>query len=85
MALNRTGAMVPTIFAQWKLGPGFGGRISLDRLASTLGIKGKGGMSGADVWPAYQQGKHKEIAEYCEDDVRITHDIYKRLNFQGVK
>lgn len=60
---------------------GFGGRISLDRLASTLGIKGKGGMSGADVWPAYQQGKHKEIAEYCEDDVRITHDIYKRLNF----
>ena len=60
---------------------GFGGRIGLDRLANALGIQGKEGMSGADVWPAYQEGKHKEIAEYCADDVRITHDIYKRLTF----
>lgn len=60
---------------------GFGGKIGLDRLAKSLGIQGKEGMSGADVWPAYQEGKHIEIADYCADDVRITHEVYKRLTF----
>ena len=60
---------------------GFGGRIGLDRLAKALGIQGKDGMSGGDVWPAYQAGEHEKISEYCADDARITHEVYKRLTF----
>lgn len=60
---------------------GFNGKIGLDRLAKALGITGKEGMSGADVWPAYEAGEHQKIADYCADDVRITHEVYKRLTF----
>ena len=60
---------------------GFGGKISLNRLASYLGINGKDGMTGADVWPEYQKGNHEKISEYCRDDARITKQIYKRLKF----
>lgn len=65
-----------------ELWEGFNGRISLDNLASTLGIKGKlEGMDGSQVWPEYQAGKIKKIAEYCADDVRITREIYNKINF----
>lgn len=57
--------------------------ISLDSLAKALGIPGKQGMSGADVWPEYQAGNQAKIAEYCKDDVRITWEIYKRITMMG--
>lgn len=60
---------------------GHGNRISLDKLAKALGLEGKTGMTGADVWPMYQAGKIKEIAEYCEHDVELTSAVYQRLNF----
>lgn len=63
---------------------GYGERISLDKLAKALGLQGKKGITGADVWPMYQAGKIQEIAEYCKDDVSLTRDIYKRLTFQKV-
>jgi predicted PolB exonuclease-like 3'-5' exonuclease len=56
-------------------------RISLDRLCRVLGLEGKTGMSGADVWPAVQAGKMDEIASYCRHDVAITRSVYKRLTF----
>ena len=56
-------------------------RISLDRLCRVLGLEGKTGMSGADVWPAVQAGKMDEVSLYCRHDVAITRDVYRRLTF----
>jgi predicted PolB exonuclease-like 3'-5' exonuclease len=64
---------------------GFGNRISLDKLAKALGLEGKQGITGADVWPMYQAGKIDNIARYCEHDVSLTRDVYKRLTFADLK
>ncbi len=64
---------------------GFGNRISLDKLAKALSLEGKQGITGADVWPMYQAGKIQEIAEYCEHDVELTRQVYKRLTFADLK
>ena len=61
---------------------GFGNRISLDKLSKVLGLEGKTGVTGADVWPMYQDGKIAEIAEYCEHDVELTRNVYNRLTFK---
>lgn len=61
---------------------GFGNRISLDKLSKALGLDGKKDITGADVWPLYQAGKIAKIAEYCEHDVELTRNVYKRLMFQ---
>lgn len=61
---------------------GFGNRISLDKLSKVLGLEGKTGVTGADVWPMYQAGKIAEIAEYCEHDVELTRNVYNRLTFK---
>lgn len=61
---------------------GFGNRISLDKLSKVLGLEGKTGVTGADVWPMYQAGKILEIAEYCQHDVELTRNVYKRLTFK---
>lgn len=58
---------------------GHGGRISLDRLAKALGMQGKRGVTGADVWPMYQRGELDRIAEYCRADVNMTREVYRRL------
>lgn len=63
---------------------GYGQRISLDKLSKSLGLEGKTGITGADVWPMYQAGKIKEIAEYCKHDVELTRQVYERLTFQKV-
>lgn len=60
---------------------GYGNRISLDKLSKALGLEGKTGITGADVWPMYQAGKINEIAEYCRHDVELTRQVYKRLTF----
>jgi predicted PolB exonuclease-like 3'-5' exonuclease len=60
---------------------GFGNRISLDKLSKALGLEGKKGITGADVWPMYKAGRIDEIAEYCKDDVDLTRQVYKRLTF----
>lgn len=57
------------------------GRISLDRLCKLLGIPGKDGFSGADVWPAVQEGRLAEVAEYCRADVERVRSVYRRMNF----
>ena len=56
-------------------------RISLDRLCRVLGIEGKTGMTGADVWPAVRDGRISEVAAYCRHDVLITRAVYRRLTF----
>jgi hypothetical protein len=58
--------------------------ISLDKLARGLGIpSSKGGaIEGKDVAKAYEDGRIKEICEYCEKDVEVTRKIYKRMVFE---
>jgi hypothetical protein len=56
-------------------------RISMDRLCRTLGIPGKGGMDGSQVWPYVQAERIDEVAEYCRGDVERTRAIYKRITF----
>lgn len=57
-------------------------RISLDNLCRALGIEGKGGMDGSQVWPMVRAGRIAEVADYCKHDVEITRAAYKRLTFQ---
>jgi 3'-5' exonuclease len=60
------------------------GRISLDALSKVLGIpSSKGGaVEGKNVARAYEEGRIKEICEYCERDVEVTRKIYKRMIFE---
>lgn len=57
-------------------------RISMDRLCKILGIPGKEGMSGADVWPAAQRGEWDRIATYCRADIWRTREMWQRLTFR---
>ncbi len=56
-------------------------RISMDRLCKILGIPGKQGISGADVWPMVQAGKFSELSAYCRDDVSRTRAMWRRMWF----
>lgn len=60
-------------------GYNFGGRGSLEQVAMLLGLPGKLGMSGDQVWDTYQSGKVAAIRDYCEIDVLNTYLIYLRF------
>lgn len=55
------------------------GRASLDDVATLLGLPGKIGMQGADVWPEYLRGGLPRIRAYCETDVINTYLVYLRF------
>lgn len=61
---------------QWA---GVGNRISLDDLCWALGLEGKTGMTGADIWPMYQQGRLAEIRQYCAEDVERVRNVHRRM------
>lgn len=48
----------------------------LDHIAGLLGLPGKIGIGGAHVWDAYQEGRIREIRQYCEIDVLNTYLIF---------
>ena len=60
---------------------GFQGRarVSLQNMALLLGFPGKLGMSGDQVWDAYQHGQIEHIRNYCETDVLNTFLIFLRF------
>lgn len=59
---------------------GYNGRIGLDRLANILGVEGKTeGFCGADIWPAWKEWQHEEIKTYCENDVEVLKNVYKKM------
>ena len=60
-------------------GYNFSGRGSLEQVAMLLGLPGKLGMSGDQVWDTYQSGKVAAIRDYCEIDVLNTYLIYLRF------
>jgi predicted PolB exonuclease-like 3'-5' exonuclease len=55
------------------------GRASLQDVACLLGLPGKLGMHGSQVWEVYLQGGLERIRRYCETDVLNTYLIYLRF------
>ncbi len=59
------------------------GRASLEHVALLLGLPGKLGMSGEQVFERWREGKIAEIRAYCETDVMNTYLIW--LRFQLIR
>jgi 3'-5' exonuclease len=55
----------------------------LDEVAQLAGLPGKIGIGGAQVWPAYLEGRIAEIRDYCEVDTMNTYLLY--LRFQQLR
>lgn len=51
----------------------------LDELAKLCGFPGKLGVDGSQVWGLYQEGRLREIRDYCETDVVNTYLVYCRF------
>lgn len=57
--------------------------VSLDKLARALAIESpKKDIDGSKVYEYYKKGKLQEIYEYCNRDVEVTREIYKRITFR---
>lgn len=59
------------------------GRIKLDTLARVLGVPQKSGH-GSDVAPRWLQGAHREVAEYCLQDLIVTYSCFCKMLYQPV-
>jgi hypothetical protein len=55
------------------------GRSSLANIACLLGLPGKLGFDGSQVWDAWQGGNLSGIRRYCETDVLNTWLVYLRF------
>jgi predicted PolB exonuclease-like 3'-5' exonuclease len=64
-------------------GYGASGRASLEVAAQLIGLPGKLGIGGAQVWSSYQRGELGAIRDYCEIDVLNTYLIF--LRFQLIR
>ncbi len=56
------------------------GRVSLENVACLLGLPGKLGFSGAQVWDAWLAGDLLRVRQYCETDVLNTYLVYLRFD-----
>ena len=73
--------------APWKLNAfdtmlewaGNRGTVSLDKLCQAFGVKGKGGMSGDQVYDYWLAGRYDEIESYCRDDVMRVIQLHERM------
>ncbi len=63
----------------WK----WGGKTSLKKLAFALGLENPkaGGIDGSNLYEAYLEGKFEEIYKYCMRDVKVTRNIWRKMNF----
>ena len=55
-------------------------RVSLENAACLLGLPGKLGFSGAQVWREWLAGDVVRIRRYCETDVLNTYLVYLRFD-----
>ncbi len=55
-------------------------KFNLDFYCKAFGIESpkSHGITGAEVGALFAQGKHREIAQYCFDDVQATAELYRR-------
>jgi predicted PolB exonuclease-like 3'-5' exonuclease len=51
----------------------------LDEFAQLLGLPGKLGMHGGEVWNAFRNGQLGDIRDYCETDVVNTYLVFLRF------
>lgn len=59
---------------------GASARVKMAEVASLFKIPCKiGGVSGADVYPMWKDGKIEDICNYCENDVLATYIMYLRF------
>ncbi len=56
------------------------GRVSLENMACLLGLPGKLGFSGAQVWQSWLAGDLVRVRSYCETDVLNTYLVYLRFD-----
>jgi predicted PolB exonuclease-like 3'-5' exonuclease len=59
------------------------GRATLDGISAMLGLPGKMGMDGSQVWDAFLAGRLVDIRNYCETDALNTYLVF--LRFQHVR
>ncbi|HEU4530626.1 MAG TPA: 3'-5' exonuclease [Steroidobacteraceae bacterium] len=59
------------------------GRAGLDAVSTLIGLPGKLGMAGDQVWAQYRAGNLQGIRDYCETDVLNTYLVY--LRFQLIR
>jgi hypothetical protein len=55
----------------------------LTDLCEALGIDSDDDIPGSEVWDAYQDGRHNDIARHCQIDVERVREVYQRLTFAG--
>lgn len=60
---------------------GASARCKMNEICAIMGIPGKIGVDGSQVAPMFDQGRIKEIRDYCETDVINTFLLY--LNYQA--
>lgn len=53
--------------------------ISMDNLSAALGLPGKGEIDGSMIGQMFADGKHKEIAAYCREDIERTRAIHRKM------
>jgi predicted PolB exonuclease-like 3'-5' exonuclease len=53
--------------------------VPLDDVARLMGLPGKLGMDGSQVWTAYREGRITDIRNYCETDVLNTWLVFLRF------
>jgi DNA polymerase elongation subunit (family B) len=53
--------------------------ISMDNLALSLGMDGKGDIDGSMIADLWAKGEHQKIADYCKADVERTRKIHHRM------
>jgi predicted PolB exonuclease-like 3'-5' exonuclease len=58
---------------------GASAKIKLNEVCSILGFPGKFGVDGSEVATMFDDGKIKEIRDYCETDVLNTYLVYLRF------
>lgn len=59
---------------------GYGGKVSLRRLALSLGLLDpKADMDGEQVYDAWQAGRYADIARYCLGDALTVKAIFERM------
>jgi len=56
-------------------------RGGLDLVAKSIGLPGKGAVSGADVQALWERGRWNEIHAYCRDDALQTYFLFLRVEY----
>lgn len=72
------------VFDTMTVWAGLGKTISLDRLCKALGLPGKNGFDGSQVWAAAQAGEFQKIADYAADDAKKTRNVHRRMTYQSI-